>query len=69
MYVSSVVCIVTSVWCNYYTFNVTVAIHGAHVWFPAATIFLMFFEICRIADYSFVVAGYNCFDVIYAAVA
>ena len=48
--------------------GVAVSIHGARVWFPAVTIFVLFIIVCGFADFGFIVVGYNCLDVIHAAV-
>ena len=60
MYVSLVVGVVT--------LGVAASIHGARVWFTAVTIFVLFIIVCGFADFGFIVVGYNCLDVIHAAV-
>ena len=59
-------------WCSnfslvYDVLGVAASIHGARVWFTAVTIFVLFI-VCGFADFGFIVVGYNCLDVIHAAV-
>ena len=57
-------------WCGDFSLvndvlDIAVSIKGAHVWFPAVAVFLFFI----IVNFSFIVVGYNRFDIIHATVA
>ena len=51
-------------------FHITVSIHGTLVSFPTIAAFLsLIISACGFANYGFVMVGYDCFNVVHAAVA